>query len=45
MVMLQNPTHFDPGVVHFFERFGTNHSYCGRSPRLASRWRSARMAR
>jgi predicted amidohydrolase YtcJ len=27
VVVVQNPTHFDPGVGHFFERFGTNHPY------------------
>jgi len=27
VVVVQNPTHFDPGVSHFFERFGTNHPY------------------
>ena len=27
VVVVQNPTHFDPGVAHFFERFGTNHPY------------------
>jgi len=27
VVVVQNPTHFDPGVAHFFERFGENHPY------------------
>jgi hypothetical protein len=27
VVVVQNPTHFDPGVSHFVERFGKNHPY------------------
>jgi predicted amidohydrolase YtcJ len=27
VIVVQNPTHFDPGVAHFFERLGTSHQF------------------
>jgi len=27
VIVVQNPTHFDPGVGHFFERFGKDHLF------------------